>query len=251
MHLNQISQYEIAEPEVLSNQTPARLYELAIREEGAVMTSCGALAMFSGKKTGRSPKDKRIVEHLESASEVWWGPVNIPISRESFLACRSEAVDFIHSRPNTSVVDGFAGWDPEYRIKVRVFCTQAYHALFMRNMLIRPMLEDFGEPDFVIYNAGDMHADMRNEGITSTTAILLDLDHRELVIQGTNYAGEMKKGVFTAMNYWMPQRGVLSMHCSANEGPDRDVSLFFGLSGTGKTTLSTDPRRRLIGDDVL
>ena len=119
-------------------------------------------------------------------------------------------------------------------------------------MLIRPTpeeLEDFGEPDFVIYNAGDLPADQRIEGITSTTGVLLDLEQRELVILGTNYAGEMKKGVFTAMNYWMPRRGVLSMHCSANQGHDGDVSLFFGLSGTGKTTLSADPRRRLIGDD--
>jgi phosphoenolpyruvate carboxykinase (ATP) len=122
----------------------------------------------------------------------------------------------------------------------------------MRNLLIRPSaleLEEFGEPDLVIYNAGDQRADKRIEGVTSTTSVTLNFERREIVILGTNYAGEMKKGVFTAMNYWMPQSGILSMHCSANQGPRGDTTLFFGLSGTGKTTLSSDPRRRLIGDD--
>ena len=150
------------------------------------------------------------------------------------------------------MVNGYAGWDPEYRVKVRVICSRAYHALFMHNLLIRPTpeeLEHFGLPDFQIINAGDLPADPLVPGITSRTSVMLHLDRREMVILGTNYAGEMKKGVFTAMNYWMPLRGALSMHCSANEGPRGDVSLFFGLSGTGKTTLSSDPRRRLIGDD--
>ncbi|MFO0952372.1 MAG: phosphoenolpyruvate carboxykinase (ATP) [Isosphaeraceae bacterium] len=252
MQVSLISHHEIAASEVLRNLPPARLYELAVCGEGAVITSTGALATFSGKKTGRSPKDKRVVDNPEGAGDVWWGSVNIRMSPEGYRACRAEAVDFLQKRPRVYVVDGFAGWDPVYRVKVRVLCAQAYHALFMRNMLIRPTqeeLEDFGEPDFVIYNAGDLPADQRIEGITSTTGILLDLEQREMVILGTNYAGEMKKGVFSAMNYWMPRKGVLSMHCSANEGPGGDVSLFFGLSGTGKTTLSADPKRRLIGDD--
>jgi phosphoenolpyruvate carboxykinase (ATP) len=252
MHLNQISHHEIAASEIARNLPPALLYERAIRGEHAVITSAGALATFSGKKTGRSPKDKRIVLHPESTGEVWWGPVNAPIGPDAFDACRAEAIESLQGASQLYLVDGFAGWDPNYRIKVRVFCAQAYHALFMHNMLIRPTaeeLEDFGEPDFVIYNAGHRAADQRVEGISSTTAILLDLDQREMVILGSNYAGEMKKGIFTAMNYWMPRRGVLSMHCSANEGAGGDVSLFFGLSGTGKTTLSADPARRLIGDD--
>ena len=122
----------------------------------------------------------------------------------------------------------------------------------MHNLLIRPTsqeLEEFGEPDFVIYNAGDQRADRRIEGVTSNTSVMLNLERRQMVVLGTNYAGEMKKGVFTAMNYWMPKNGVLSMHCSANQGASGDTTLFFGLSGTGKTTLSSDPRRRLIGDD--
>jgi phosphoenolpyruvate carboxykinase (ATP) len=222
-----------------------------LREKAAILSS-GALATYSGEKTGRSPLDKRIVDNPESTSEIWWGNVNIPASDSSFLACRQQALDHLCSLELVYVVDGFAGWDPEYRIKVRVVCARAYHALFMHNLLIRPSreeLEDFGEPDLVIFNAGDQRADRRIEGVTSSTSVMLNLERREMVLLGTNYAGEMKKGVFTAMNYWMPQSGILSMHCSANQGARGDTTLFFGLSGTGKTTLSSDPRRRLIGDD--
>jgi phosphoenolpyruvate carboxykinase (ATP) len=242
----------IGEARVRRNVPPAQLYELAIAHEGASILSSGALATFSGEKTGRSPKDKRIVDSPGGAGDVWWGAVNIPAEEAAFLACRRDALGFLGARPAVFVVDGFAGWDREYRIKVRVICARAYHALFMHNLLIRPTpgeLETFGEPDLLIINAGDQPADPLVPGVSSPTSVMLDLDRGEMVILGTNYAGEMKKGVFTAMNYWMPRRGVLSMHCSANEGAGGDVSLFFGLSGTGKTTLSSDPRRRLIGDD--
>ena len=241
----------VDEARALRNTSPAKLYELAIAYEGASILSGGALATFSGEKTGRSPKDKRIVEGPAGA-DVWWGPVNIPANDASFLDCRRRAAEFLEAQPRVFVVDGYAGWDPDYRVKVRVICSRAYHALFMHNLLIRPTpdeLERFGNPDFLILNAGDQPADPRVPGVSSPTSVMLHLDRREMVILGTNYAGEMKKGVFTAMNYWMPLRGALSMHCSANEGPRGDVSLFFGLSGTGKTTLSSDPRRRLIGDD--
>jgi phosphoenolpyruvate carboxykinase (ATP) len=242
----------IVASEVLRNTPPARLYERAVVGEGAAILANGAVATFSGEKTGRSPKDKRIVKTPRGPENVWWGAVNIPVSDSSFLACRKRAVDFLNSRPTVYVVDGYAGWEPEYRLKVRVICARAYHALFMHNLLIRPTaaeLAHFGEPDFVIFNAGDQSAEARTPGVSSPTSIMLDLERRELVILGTNYAGEMKKGVFTAMNYWMPRRGVLSMHCSANQGHQGDCTLFFGLSGTGKTTLSSDPRRPLIGDD--
>jgi phosphoenolpyruvate carboxykinase (ATP) len=150
-------------------------------------------------------------------------------------------------------VDGFAGWDPKYRLKVRVICSRPYHALFMRTMLIRPTkqeLAEFGEPDFVIYNAGAFPANRLTSGMSSQTSVDLSLEDQELVILGTEYAGEMKKGVFTVANYLGPKRGILSMHCSATA--DRLTgcsSLLFGLSGTGKTTLSADPKRHLIGDD--
>jgi phosphoenolpyruvate carboxykinase (ATP) len=237
---------------VMRNLAPARLYELAVAEEGAAITSSGALATYSGAKTGRSPKDKRIVESPESRGDVWWGSVNSPIGRDSFLACRQRAIDFLEQRSSVYVVDGYAGWDNEYRVKVRVICARAYHALFMRNLLIPPTLDELAPdapPGLVIWNAGDCEADLGLAGMSSTTSVSLDLERGEMVILGTNYAGEMKKGVFTAMNFKMPGRGVLPMHCSANQGADGDVSLFFGLSGTGKTTLSSDPRRRLIGDD--
>jgi phosphoenolpyruvate carboxykinase (ATP) len=242
----------VGDAEVLRNAPPARLYELAIAHEGAAILSTGALAAYSGEKTGRSPKDKRIIEDPASAGDVWWGSVNIAATDASFGDCRRSALAFLGAQPTAFVVDGYAGWDPEYRVKVRVICSRAYHALFMHNLLIRPTpdeLEQFGQPDFLIINAGDLPADPLFPGVTSRTSVMLHLARREMVILGTNYAGEMKKGVFTAMNYWMPLRGALSMHCSANEGPRGDVSLFFGLSGTGKTTLSSDPQRRLIGDD--
>jgi phosphoenolpyruvate carboxykinase (ATP) len=243
---------ELGDALVLHNAAPAVLYEHAVAHEGAAILSSGALATFSGEKTGRSPKDRRIVEHPESSDHVWWGSVNIAASDESFRACRRQAIDYLRSREIVYVVDGYAGWDAAYRLKVRLMCTRAYHALFMRNLLIRPEpteLDGFGEPDFVIYNAGDQPADRRIPGVGSTTSVMLDFERRELVVLGTNYAGEMKKGIFTALNYSMPRAGVLSMHCSANQGSQGDTTLFFGLSGTGKTTLSSDPRRRLIGDD--
>lgn len=237
---------------VLRNPTPARLYEEAIKNDRGVITSAGALLSRSGSKTGRSPKDKRIVQHADSSGDIWWGDVNIPLAEHAFIINRQRAVDFLNIRPQLYVVDGYAGWDPRYRVKVRVICARPYHALFMYNMLIRPTadeLSNFGEPDYVIFNAGEFPANPNTAQMTSRTTIDLSFEMKEFVILGTEYAGEMKKGVFTVMHYLMPKRGVLSMHCSANEGPAGDVSLFFGLSGTGKTTLSADPHRRLIGDD--
>ena len=248
-----LSQYGLDVETVVRNPGAAHCYEYGLRNEpGTAIASSGALIAMSGAKTGRSPKDKRIVEEPSSRSDVWWGPVNMPIGEEAFMANRARAIDFLNTCDRLYVVDGFAGWDPRHQTKVRVITSRAYHALFMRNMLIRPTgeeLANFGEPDYVIYNAGQCPADSGIEGITSETSVALDFGRREFVILGTEYAGEMKKGVFTIMHYLMPKRGVLSMHCSANEGADGAVSIFFGLSGTGKTTLSADPGRSLIGDD--
>lgn len=248
-----LGQYGINVEWVYRNTAPALLYEEAIRNDrAAALASSGALMMDSGAKTGRSPKDKRIVEHPDSAGDIWWGEINIKLDERTFMVNHERAIDFLNTCERLYVVDGYAGWDPEYRLKVRVICERAYHALFMYNMLIRPTEEElacFGDPDFVIYNAGRFPANRYTSGMTSTTSIDISFERNEMVILGTLYAGEMKKGVFTVMNYLMPKRGVLSMHCSANEGGAADVSLFFGLSGTGKTTLSADPRRSLIGDD--
>ena len=240
--------------DVHHNLPASSLYEHAIRyERDARIAENGALVAYSGVKTGRSPKDKRLVRHAESENDVWWGPVNIPCDASTFAVNRQRAIDYLNTRERLYCVDGFAGWDPKYRIKVRVICSLPYHALFMHTMLIRPTKDEmgnFGEPDFTIYNAGSFPANRLTTGMASTTSVDLSLEDRELVILGTEYAGEMKKGVFTAVNYFAPKRGILSMHCSATADKQTgNSSLLFGLSGTGKTTLSADPKRHLIGDD--
>ncbi|MEX0979314.1 MAG: phosphoenolpyruvate carboxykinase (ATP), partial [Pirellulales bacterium] len=249
---NALSPYGLNVGDVWRNTSVALLYEHGICDNNEQLTSTGALSTTSGEKTGRCPNDKRVVENPLSAADVWWGQVNIKLPPPSFDSLRRQAIDFLNTQKRLYVVDGFAGWDPKHRLKIRVICARPYHALFMHNMLIRPTaaeLASFGKPDYVIYNAGQAPADANTPGLTSTTCVALSFERGELVILGTQYAGEMKKGVFTLMNYLMPKKGVLSMHCSANEGGDGDVSLFFGLSGTGKTTLSADHGRRLIGDD--
>jgi phosphoenolpyruvate carboxykinase (ATP) len=248
-----LAAYDLNVRTVYRNAPPAVLYERALKdEEGTAIASSGALVALSGEKTGRSPQDKRIVREPSSEKDVWWGPVNIDLDEQAFMVNRERAVDYLNTRQHLFVVDGFAGWDPRYRTKIRVICSRAYHALFMHNMLIRPSAEelaDFGDPDYTILNAGAFSANRYTTGMTSKTSVDLHFGRKEFVILGTEYAGEMKKGVFTIIHYLMPKQGVLSMHCSANEGQDGDVSIFFGLSGTGKTTLSADPHRALIGDD--
>ncbi|RLV90883.1 Phosphoenolpyruvate carboxykinase ATP [Spathaspora sp. JA1] len=235
------------------NAAPPTLYEDGLSEKGTTINSTGALMAFSGKKTGRSPKDKRIVEEDTSAHNIWWGPVNKQVNELTWKISRSRALDYLRTREKLFIVDAFAGWDPRYRIKVRIVCARAYHALFMTNMLIKPTpeeLENFGEPDFTVYNAGEFPANVHTKGMTSATSVEINFKDMEMVILGTEYAGEMKKGIFTVMFYLMPiKHQVLTLHSSCNQGEDGDVSLFFGLSGTGKTTLSADPHRKLIGDD--
>jgi len=244
----------ISVTEIHRNASPAFLYEAALRfEKGSTISSTGALIAYSGKKTGRSPTDKRVVDEPEVGDDIWWGNVNIKLDAQSFVINRERAIDYLNTRDRLYVVDGFAGWDPQYQLKIRVVCARAYHALFMHNMLIRPtpeQLASFGEPDYVIYNGGGFPANRHTSGMTSSTSINLSFQRKEFIILGTEYAGEMKKGVFTIMNYLMPKQGVLSMHCSATEARDgSDTSILFGLSGTGKTTLSADPKRLLVGDD--
>ncbi len=252
-HRDLLKGYGIEVEEIARNAAPAALYEHALLyDEGAAISSMGALISMSGEKTGRTPKDKRMVDEESTREDIWWGDINIKLPKASYLENKSRAVAFLNGRKRLYVMDGYAGWDPAHQLKVRVICARPYHALFMNNMLIRPTAEqlaDFGEPDYVIYNAGQEKADPSVEGVTSESSVSLSLEDGEVVILGTQYAGEMKKGVFTIMHYLMPKRGVLSMHCSCNVGDDDDVAVFFGLSGTGKTTLSADPERHLIGDD--
>ena len=233
---------------------PASLYEHAIRyEKDASIAENGALVAYSGEKTGRSPKDKRIVKHPASEKDIWWGPVNIPLERLTFAINRERAIDYLNTRERLYCFDGFAGWDPKYRLKVRVICSRPYHALFMHTCSSGPRGRSWrtsASPTSSSTTPGRFPPTASPAGMASKTSIDLSLEDRELVILGTEYAGEMKKGVFTIMNYFAPKRGVLSMHCSATA--DRQTgrsSLLFGLSGTGKTTLSADPKRHLIGDD--
>jgi phosphoenolpyruvate carboxykinase (ATP) len=249
----QLEKLGIIKPKVVRNESPAKLVEIALKEDkSSALSDKGALIVYSGEKTGRSPKDRRIVRNSSSENNIDWGNVNLAMDDHIFQINRTRALDYINHCKRVYVFDGYAGWDPKYRLKIRVICTRAYHALFMNNMLIRPTEEElrtFGEPDYTIMNAGAFPANKYTLEMTSQTSISLHFENREVVILGTEYAGEMKKGVFTIMNYLMPLRGVMPMHCSANMSHDGSVSLFFGLSGTGKTTLSADPHRKLIGDD--
>ena len=249
-----LSKHELTAKEIYRNLPPSVLYEHAIRyDKEATIAENGALVAYSGEKTGRSPKDKRVVRNPASEKDVWWGTTNVPLDPKSYRTVRQRAIDYLNVCKALYCFDGFAGWDPKYRIKIRVICSRPYHALFMHTMLIRPTSEElasFGQPDFVIYNSGTFPADHLMAEVGSKTCVSLSLEDRELVILGTEYAGEMKKGVFTVANYFAPKRGVLSMHCSATaDKQTRRSSLLFGLSGTGKTTLSADPKRYLIGDD--
>lgn len=249
-----LEQYGITVEDIHHNPPVPQLYADSIRgDKRSVIAASGALIAYSGEKTGRSPMDKRVVKLPDSADDVWWGPINIAITDDVFHINRERAIDYLNTRSRLYCIDAFAGWDIDSQVRVRVICARPYHALFMHIMLIRPtsaQLADFGEPDLVIFNAGQFPANLRTTSMTSKTSVDLNLESREIVILGTEYAGEMKKGVFTYMNYAAPKAGILSMHCSATA--DRETgrtSVLFGLSGTGKTTLSADPRRLLIGDD--
>jgi len=234
---------------VYYNLPPALLYEEAIHRNEAGLTAHGALAACTGQHTGRSPQDKFIVRTEETEPHIWWDN-NKPMSQAHFDALHS---DFIrHAVDKDLFVEDLAGGaDGANSIRVRTITEYAWHALFIRNLLIRfhdNELKAF-MPQMTIINLPSFRAEPARHGSRTQTVIACDLTRRIVLIGGTSYAGEMKKSVFTALNYILPSRGVLPMHCSANEGPNGDTAIFFGLSGTGKTTLSADPSRTLIGDD--
>jgi phosphoenolpyruvate carboxykinase (ATP) len=232
------------------NLAAPALTEEALRRGEARLSADGALIVATGVHTGRSVQDKFVVDEPETTADVWWGKINQKLAPEKFATLRARVLAYLQGQ-ELFVQDLYAGADPARRVRVRLITTGAWHALFARNMFIRPPAEELAglEPDYVILHAPMFRADPATDGVRSGTAIALSFATRCIVIAGTEYAGEIKKSIFTVMNWKLPAEGVLPMHCSANIGAEGDVALFFGLSGTGKTTLSSDPARRLIGDD--
>lgn len=238
-------------PNLLRNLPVPLLVERAVASGEGILVPSGALAVWTGKYTGRSPRDRFLVKDEKSAPEIAWGDVNRPIDAADFDRLYRRALAYLARRPAAYLFEGFAGADPKYRMAVRVITEHAWQNLFIRQLLRRPTQEELADyqAEFTLVCAPGCHADPAIDPLNSETFILIDMERRLGVIGGTHYAGEMKKLVFSAMNYLLPAKGVLPMHCSANVGQEGDVALFFGLSGTGKTTLSADPHRRLIGDD--
>jgi len=237
---------------VYRNPTAAELYEHTVRRGAGVLAPGGALLVDTGRHTGRSPNDKFLVREPSSEQEIWWGDINRPFTKAAFESLRGRVLAYLQNR-DLFVFEGFAGADPRYRLGVRVVSESPWHCLFAQNMFVRARdaaeLDGF-EPGFTVLNAPAFQAIPELDGTRSPAFIVVDLAARMVLIGGTQYAGEIKKSIFSVMNYHLPRQGVLSMHCSANYGCDRDdVALFFGLSGTGKTTLSADRSRTLIGDD--
>jgi len=233
------------------NLSPAVLYEAAIRGGEAVLASEGPLVARTGQHTGRSPQDKFTVKEPSSEGHVHWGSVNRPVSEAHFDALHRDLLGYVADK-ELYVLDAWGGADPAYRLPVRIVTEFAWHNLFARNMFIPE--DDAAKrvvhrPEYTVFDCPGFKADPAVHGSRTETAIFVHFGKKIVLIAGTNYAGEIKKSIFTILNYTLPLNGVLSMHCSANVGPDGDSALFFGLSGTGKTTLSSDPQRRLIGDD--
>ena len=245
----------IAEPRILgrtihANLSTAELYEAAIRDGEGILAAAGPLVVRTGKHTGRSPKDKFVVREPSSANKVWWGEINQPISEEHYERLRARLVEYVADL-DLYAQDCFIGAHPAHRRSLRVYTETAWASIFARNLFRRPSRHDLAgfRPNFTILNVPSFRADPATEGTRSETAILVHLGRMEVIIVGTEYAGEIKKSAFTVMNFLLPDEGVLPMHSAVNVGVERDSVIFFGLSGTGKTTLSADPERSLIGDD--
>ncbi len=235
---------------VHANLPSAALVELALRRGEATLAANGALVAYTGARTGRSPRDRYVVADAAVKDRVWWGPVNQPMEPAAFTHLLDKTRAYLQGR-DLFVFDGWACADPRYRLAVRVITEKAWHCLFAQCLLLRPGPGQRGKfkPDLTIIHAADLHADPKTDRTRGDVFILLGLAQQTVLIGGTHYAGEIKKSVFSYLNYLMPGRGVFPMHCSANIGVDGDTALLFGLSGTGKTTLSADRQRRLIGDD--
>ncbi|WP_294291040.1 phosphoenolpyruvate carboxykinase (ATP), partial [uncultured Chryseobacterium sp.] len=245
--------------EVVYNPSYEELYQAEIAPENqgfekAELTESGAVSVKTGIFTGRSPKDRYIVQDDVTRETIFWdGKVNLPTTPEIFSSCKELVLNQLSDAKKIYVVDSFCGTNADTRLKVRFIVEVAWQAHFVTNMFIRPShyeLENFGEPDFTVINGSKItNPNWEEQGLNSENFVMFNLTERLQIIGGTWYGGEMKKGMFAMMNYYLPLKGMASMHCSANVGEEGDVALFFGLSGTGKTTLSADPKRYLIGDD--
>ncbi|MBI4024296.1 MAG: phosphoenolpyruvate carboxykinase (ATP) [Verrucomicrobia bacterium] len=233
-----------------SNLSVPVLYERAVRNEGQQIAANGALIARTGSRTGRSPKDKWVVEEPASKAQVWWGKVNQPMSEETYDRLFRRTAEYLCGR-DLYVLDAWAGAHPRHRLALRVINEMAWHNLFARQLFLRttPEEQKIHQPEWRIFSAPRLKADPKRDGVNSEVAVCIHFARKQVLIVGTEYAGEMKKSIFTVLNYILPQRDVFPMHCSANVGANGDVALFFGLSGTGKTSLSADPQRGLIGDD--
>jgi len=245
-----LSDQGISHNRINFNLSVEELYAEALSRGEGKLASNEALVVSTGKYTGRSPKDKFIVAEPNSKANVWWGTVNREISEENFDKLYKKMLAAMNEK-ELFVADLFAGADKKYQLPIRVINEYAWHNLFCRDLFIRPTQSELAEhrPQFTIIDLPSVKADPATDGTASDTFIVLNLEKGIILIGGTEYAGEMKKSIFSTLNYLLPLKGVMSMHCSANIGKAGDTALFFGLSGTGKTTLSADPNRSLIGDD--
>ncbi|MEH7224175.1 phosphoenolpyruvate carboxykinase (ATP) [Bacillus sp. JJ1566] len=236
---------------VLHNLSVPILVEKVLARQEGILTSTGAVCATTGKYTGRSPEDKYIVEEASIKDRIDWGKVNKPISEATFENLYTKVLSYLKEKEEIYVFNGYAGADKKVRMPIQVINEYAWHNLFSQQMFVRPTEEDLKthQPEFTVICAPNFKADPEVDGTRSETFIIISFEKRTVLIGGTEYAGEIKKSIFSVMNYVLPEQNILSMHCSANVGQEGDVALFFGLSGTGKTTLSADPKRRLIGDD--
>jgi phosphoenolpyruvate carboxykinase (ATP) len=233
------------------NLTTPALYEQVVRFREGIVGHLGPLVVRTGQHTGRSPRDKFIVKEISTEKDIWWGDVNRPIDAVHFAGLKQRLLAYFQNRA-AFVQDVYAGWDPAYRVPVRVITETAWHSLFARNMFVQPTPEELENhvPEYTVINAPSFHALPQLDNVNSSAFVLVNFAEKLILIGGTSYAGEIKKSIFSVLNYLLPMQNVLPMHCSANYGKDiDDAAVFFGLSGTGKTTLSNDTTRTLIGDD--
>ena len=240
----------LAQKNVQRNLSTPKLVEIAVSTGEGVLSSRGALVSETGKRTGRSPKDKFTVKDAITENKVQWGSVNLPFPADKFDALYDRVLEYLAGK-EVYVQDLFCGADPRYQLPIQVINEYAWHNLFVRQLFIRPTEEELKthKPEFTIVSASGFLADPQRDGTNSEVFVIVNFTRKLVIIGGTHYAGEMKKSIFGVMNFLLPGRDVFPMHCSANIGGDGVTALFFGLSGTGKTTLSADPTRRLIGDD--